>query len=114
VPTVDRSTGAAAMAQRAACAEERFAYVVDGAGVMQGWVDCAALHAGDSPDAGVTLVDWREATVRPDASLKEALSAMLGLGFRSIAVTDDAGRLLGDVALQDIESSLGDGDVRPG
>jgi hypothetical protein len=98
------------MAAEASCSNQRFAYVIDGGGVMLGWYDC--FLPADGPRDPVTLVDWRESTVHPDTSLKEALSRMLELGFRSIAVTDDAGRLAGDVALTDIESALGDAAAR--
>jgi len=109
-PRVHEVAGPKGMADEASCSKQRFAYVVGGDGVMLGWYDC--FLPADAPTDPVTLVDWRESTVRPDTSLKEALSRMLELGFRSIAVTDDAGRLVGDVALTDIESALGDGNGR--
>jgi osmoprotectant transport system ATP-binding protein len=111
VPTVDRSGDAGGSGDRTACAAQRFAYVVDPAGVIEGWFDCDADTTGDAAGSGVTFIDWREATIRPDASLKEALSRMLELGFRSIAVADDKGRLLGDVALATVETALTDGDT---
>ena len=110
VPTIDESSSPEVMADRASCAAQRFAYVLDVEGVVQGWFDCRALEGGQQAGAGVTRIDWRESTVRPDASLKEALSRMLELGFRSIAVTDDAGHLLGDVALSGIEGAFSEGD----
>jgi osmoprotectant transport system ATP-binding protein len=110
VPTIASSAGAADIAQRADCSAQRFVYLVGPDRVMEGWFDCRALEGGEGPESGMTLIDWREATVRPDASLKEALSRMLELGFRSIAVTDYSGRLLGDVALSDVETALTAGD----
>jgi CBS domain-containing protein len=110
VPTMVRSEGTAAMAGLAARATNRFAYVVDAEGVIEGWFDSLAFKKGEAEGSGVTLIDWREATIRPDASLKEALSRMLELGFRSIAVTDDQGHLLGDVALSGVEAVLTDSD----
>jgi len=111
VPTIARSGGLAAMAERASRARQRFAYVTDADGILEGWFDSLALESGGTAGSGVTLIDWREATIRPDASLKEALSRMLELGFRSIAVTDDQGHLLGDVALAGVEAVLTDGDA---
>jgi osmoprotectant transport system ATP-binding protein len=110
VPTIESSAGAADIAERAACATQRFTYLVGPDRVMEGWFDCRALEGGSEAESGMTLVDWREVTVRPDTSLKEALSRMLELGFRSIAVTDDSGRLLGDVTLAGIETALTAGD----
>ncbi len=111
VPVVHGKAEAAELARRASCAEERFLYMADTAGRLEGWFDCRAVARGAGPETAVTLVDWREASVRPDASLKEALSRMLGLGFRSIAVVDDSGVLLGDVGLQDVEEALGEGEA---
>jgi osmoprotectant transport system ATP-binding protein len=112
VPSVTDSADAAELARRATCSEERFIYMVDDAGRFEGWFDCRAISRGLPAEAAVTLVDWRESTVRQDASLKEALSRMLGLGFRSIAVVDDGGRLLGDVTLRDAEDALGESAER--
>jgi osmoprotectant transport system ATP-binding protein len=111
VPTMRDGTGAEAMAQRASCAESRFVYIVDTAGRLEGWFDCVAFRDGRVAQDAITSVDWREAAVRPDTSLKEALSRMLGQGFRSIAVVDGDGRLLGDVALAGIEETMTAGDA---
>jgi osmoprotectant transport system ATP-binding protein len=110
VPTIADSRAPAQIAESASCMEERFAYLVDASGALEGWFDCRALQPGALPESAMTLVDWRETAVRPDTTLKEALSRMLGLGFRSIAVTDGDGRLLGDVALSGIETTLTAGD----
>lgn len=95
---------------RSACGERRFVYLVGSLGDLRGWVDCFDLDAGHSAENAMTLIDWREASVRPDATLKEALSGMLGLGFRSIAVTD-RGRLVGEVTLTAIEAIMNESDT---
>ena len=91
-------------------AAARFAYVVDGAGVLVGWLDHDDLGASGSLADATTVVDWRETSVTGDATLKEALSTMLGLGLRSVPVVDGDGVLLGDVDLAAIEASMGDAD----
>jgi osmoprotectant transport system ATP-binding protein len=106
VPTIAEGRDLAAVAAQASRETERFAYLVDGEGRLSGWLDRRVIERGGTPESAVTRVDWRETTVRPDTSLKEALSRMLELGFRSIAVVSDDGRLLGDVALADIETRL--------
>ncbi len=111
VPRISDGSDAVAAAQRAACTAERFSYLVDQDGRLEGWIDCRLLDRGGSAESAITHVDWRATTVRPDTSLKEALSHMLELGFRSIAVTDETGRLLGDVALAGIETTLTEGDA---
>jgi osmoprotectant transport system ATP-binding protein len=99
---------------RAACSERRFIYLTDHEGRFEGWLDCRAIAAGESAETAVTRVDRREAAVDPDTSLKEALSRMLEMGFRSIAVVDDEGHLLGDVGLADIEATMTDSDAHMG
>jgi osmoprotectant transport system ATP-binding protein len=89
-----------------------FVYVVDADGRLLGWVDTRELARVTTPADALTRVDPAQASVPADASLKEALSRMLGLGFRSIAVTDAGGRLLGEVRFHDIEGAMGQSDDR--
>ena len=95
----------------AACSGGRFVYLVDDDGVLEGWVDCRVLAAGTPAEEAGTRVDWREAAATPDTTLKEALSRMLGLGFRDLAVVDDRGRLLGEVSLAAIEQTMSGSDA---
>jgi osmoprotectant transport system ATP-binding protein len=98
------------LAERMLCQGSRFVYLTDGEGRLSGWYDCSQTGTFD-PD-GVTSVDWREAAVQQDATLREALSRMLGLGFRSIPVVGRSGRLLGDVDLAAVEAATAGGDDR--
>lgn len=91
--------------ERARCEQGRFVYLVDEGDVLEGWFDCRVSETMGAAEA-VTLVSWQEVSVRPDASLREALSLMLAKGFRSVTVTDEAGRLLGDVSLRDVENEI--------
>jgi len=93
-----------------ACRGVHFVYLVDAAGTLRGWVDCDDLNMGVSLEDAITEIDWREGSVGPDVSLKEALSVMIGLGFRSVAVTEK-GRLVGEVTLRGIESTMTDADT---
>ena len=70
------------------------------------------LDRGVSAEDALTRVDPGEASVRPDTSLRDALSRMLGLGFRSIAVTDEHCRLLGEVTFASVEAAMSEGDER--
>jgi osmoprotectant transport system ATP-binding protein len=93
-----------------ACAGSRFVYLTDEQGILEGWVDCQVLAAGTPPETAGTVVDWREAAVHPDTTLKDALSRMLGFGFRNVAVVDAEGRLIGEVSLAAIEATMADAD----
>ncbi|HEY3317875.1 MAG TPA: ABC transporter ATP-binding protein [Coriobacteriia bacterium] len=89
-----------------------FVYVVDAEDRLAGWVDGREMAAGRSVEEATTRVDRAVAAVPGDATLKEALSAMLGLGFRHIAVIDAEGRLLGEVGFDAIDRVLASGDAR--
>jgi CBS domain-containing protein len=89
-----------------------FAYVTDADGRLLGWLDRVALASGMTFETATTRIDPAEASVPEDATLKEALSAMLGLGFRRIAVTDPSGVLLGEVGFDEIDRVLADSDAR--
>jgi osmoprotectant transport system ATP-binding protein len=111
VPVVSDGRTPAEIAKRAACSESRFVYLVDGNHRLEGWFDCRIFDRGVPAESAITTVDWHEASVRPDTSLKEALSRMLGLGFRSISVVDETGVLLGAVGLADVERTMTDSDA---
>jgi CBS domain-containing protein len=51
-----------------------------------------------------------EISITESASLREALSRMLGLGFRHLPVVDDGGRLVGELSLPDVEAATRDGE----
>jgi len=87
-----------------------FVYLTTEDGVLMGWVDCRVLDRGTPLENAPTRVDWREAAVMPDATLKEALSRMLGLGYRIVPVVDTTGHLIGEVSLSAIEATMGDAD----
>ena len=108
-PAVVRE-GALELAVRVAAGRRRFVYVVDADGRLLGWVDTADIVPETDPAEAMTVVDPAEVSVRADASLRDALSRMLGLGFRSIAVIDDHCRLMGEVTFAAVEEAMTEGD----
>jgi osmoprotectant transport system ATP-binding protein len=87
-----------------------FVYLVSEEGTLEGWLDRRVVDRGTPAGEAATRVEWRDAAVNRDASLKEALARMLALGYRSVPVVDDTGRLLGDVSLGDVERAMEAGD----
>jgi len=88
----------------------RWLWVVDGNGRLLGWVDRNSLATAASV---VEAMDRREAgeiSITEAASLREALSRMLGLGFRHLPVVDEGGRLVGELSLPDVEAATTDGE----
>ncbi len=78
--------------------------MVDAAGRPIGWIDRASL-TGMAPAADLTVRgDPAEISVTNNDTLHEALSRMLGLGFKSLPVVDEKGRFIGELTLGDIEA----------
>ncbi|PKQ21051.1 MAG: glycine betaine ABC transporter ATP-binding protein [Actinobacteria bacterium HGW-Actinobacteria-6] len=102
--------GADLLTLQVGAGRRRFAYVVEPDGRLIGWVDTLGLDEGSVPEAALTRVVPADASVRPDDSLRDALSRMLGLGFRSIAVTDRNDVLLGEVTFAAVEDAMTEGD----
>ena len=97
--------------EAATCSPERFVYLTRSDGTLTGWIDCRVLDRGTPLAEAATTVDWRDAAVLPETSLKEALSRMLALGYRTVPVVDSRGMLLGDVSLADVEHTMEAGDA---
>ncbi|MDR3687145.1 MAG: ABC transporter ATP-binding protein [Coriobacteriia bacterium] len=97
--------------EAATCAPANFVYLTRDDSSLVGWIDCRVIARGTPLADAATRVDWREAAVLPETSLKEALSRMLALGYRTVPVVDRAGKLLGDVSLADVESTMEGGDA---
>jgi osmoprotectant transport system ATP-binding protein len=77
------------------------AFVTDEHGVLLGWVDRGAK--GTSVRQAMSSHAWGEVAARAESSVREALSRMIGEGFRVLAVVDDDGKLLGQIDLATIE-----------
>jgi osmoprotectant transport system ATP-binding protein len=102
--------GADLLTLQVGAGRRRFAYVVEPDGRLIGWVDTRGLDEGAVPEDALTRVVAADASVRPDDSLRDALSRMLGLGFRSIAVTNKNDVLLGEVTFAAVEEAMTEGD----
>ena len=80
----------------------RFVWIVDSGGKLLGNLDVSLLGPGVDPQVHMVPAAG-DLAVSPQASLREALSIMVGAGVRSLAVTDQVGSLTGEVRLVDIE-----------
>jgi osmoprotectant transport system ATP-binding protein len=95
-------------AEDEAVPSQRFVYLYDDEGRLAGWVDTEDLARGASVEDAVTRIDPGESAVKSDASLKDALSVMLGQGFRSVPVVDDDSMLVGVVDFETVEDAMSD------
>lgn len=83
----------------------RFLWIVDPAGTLIGSLDTTlAARCADVHDC-ISTENIREMAVPADASLKEALSRMLGTSARTLPVVDTEFRLLGELSLSDVEQA---------
>ena len=83
----------------------RFVWIVDEAGTLIGSLDLTLAARCPDVEECVSSANIREMAVRPDASLKEALSRMLGTSARTLPVVDPEFRLLGELSLSDVEEA---------
>lgn len=81
---------------------QRYAWVTDEDGRLIGWV---RTHSGADASAifEIPSSEMDNMSVGESASVREALSRMLGQGVRSIPVVDPQLHLVGEVSLQAIE-----------
>lgn len=81
----------------------RWFWVVDADGKLIGWADREELDRASSVKDAMNSAEVGDISVSVSGTLREALSRMLGLGFRYVPVVDDEKRLVGEVALSDVE-----------
>ena len=104
-PAASVHVGGSVESAMSACSDCSWVWVVDDADRLVGWVDRNSLPEARSVGDSVVRGDPNEVALSNTATLREALSRMLGQGLRSIPVIDDEGRLAGQVELSDIEAA---------
>jgi osmoprotectant transport system ATP-binding protein len=82
-----------------------FLWVTDDGGRLLGSVDARAASRGGNPRAFVSTDSIRDSAVRPESSLKEALSLMIGSAARTLPVVDRDFVLMGEISLADVEGA---------
>ncbi len=87
------------------CRRFKWVWVVDDDERLIGWVDKTNLSAATSVREALVQVDPNEVAVTSSATLREALSRMLGQGIKAIPVVDTEIRLIGEVTLPDVEAA---------
>jgi osmoprotectant transport system ATP-binding protein len=86
----------------------RWAWVVDDDDKLVGWVDRVDLKEAKSIEQAMVRENVDEICINTEATLREALSRMLGLGFKHLPVADHGRHLIGEVTLGDIEAATGE------
>jgi len=70
-----------------------------------GWIDAASIHKEATVGELIVRGDTDEISVVNYATLRDALSRMLGLGFKCIPVVDERKRFIGEITLGDVEAA---------
>ncbi len=93
-----------------AAGKYRWLWVVNDAQQLIGWADRDSLTGAVSIREVMNQRDSGEIARSGSATLREALSRMLGLGFKHIPVVDDEKRLIGELELSDVEAATTEGE----
>lgn len=104
-PTPSISAGASIEEAVAAIGNRRSVWVVDEDDQLMGWIDRASLSEVASVREAIVPGDVNEIAIMSSATLREALSRMLGQGFTSIPVVDERRHLTGELTLSDVEAA---------
>jgi osmoprotectant transport system ATP-binding protein len=81
----------------------RFVWVADERGRLVGWLNTRRVSPQMPIEEVIVEAPAAEIGVRTGYSLKEALSRILGQEMKSIPVLDEQDRIVGEIALSDIE-----------
>ena len=82
-----------------------FLWVTDDSGALLGSIDARQASRGGDPRSFLSTDSIRDAAVRPESSLRDALSVMIGSASRTIPVVDKNFTLKGEISLTDVESA---------
>ena len=87
------------------CETCRWVWITDDNGMLLGWVDRFSLEGTEKLSDALVPLNVEEGTLSMMATLREALSRLLGQGVKAIPVVKDTGELVGEVDLGDIEDA---------
>jgi osmoprotectant transport system ATP-binding protein len=82
-----------------------YLWVVDDQNHLLGWLDRRSINKSVSVEQSLVGTDLADMAIRSGSTLREALSRMLGLGFKFVPVIDESERLIGELSLRDIEAA---------
>lgn len=89
----------------AAIGTRPFLWVVDDKDCLLGWIDRRHMDGATSLKHVMISSGLEDMAILTGSTLREALSRMLGLGFKNIPVVDPSGCLLGELSLRDVEEA---------
>lgn len=110
-PSASIRISATATQAKLACEKCRWVWVVDETSKLIGWLDRENLSEHTPVKEAMVHIKSEDIAVTDSATLRDALSRMLGQGVRSIPVIDSKGNLIGEVTMSDIEKVTADTEV---
>lgn len=94
----------------AALLKTRFFWVVDRPGFLKGWIDLKGAEPNVAFREQMSTVRPVDVGINQLASMKDALSRMMGQGIKDVPVLDNQWKLVGVVSLKDVEGITEQGD----
>ncbi len=104
-PSPSVTIGASIKEVTSAIGSRRSVWVLDEDSRLIGWINRVSLPAAASVREMIVRGDADEIAIMNSATLREALSRMLGQGFKHLPVVDEGKRLIGEVTLGDVEAA---------
>ncbi len=90
--------------------EERYFWVVDENGYLRGWTDLKESVPEEEVRVYMTQIKPIEVGINEFASMRDALSRMMGQGIKEVPVLDNRWRMVGAITLHDVETITEKGD----
>ncbi|WP_455383042.1 betaine/proline/choline family ABC transporter ATP-binding protein [Salinispira pacifica] len=91
--------------------KQRYFWVVDENGFLRGWTDLKESLPDEEVRGYMTQIKPMEVGITEFASMRDALSRMMGQGIKEVPVLDSKWRLVGAVTLHDVEAITEQGDL---
>jgi osmoprotectant transport system ATP-binding protein len=110
-PSPSVLTSASRKEMESAMGKRPSVWVIDEEGKPAGWVDKASLSEAVTAEEAIVTPDMREIAITSSATLREALSRMLGQGFKNIPVVDEDMQFIGEVTLSDVEIATAEAET---
>lgn len=86
-------------------------WVVDDENCLLGWIDRRHIKGSESIEQALVRGGLDEISIMSGSTLREALSRMLGLGFKNIPVINETKCLVGELSLSDVEAATSEFEI---
>jgi osmoprotectant transport system ATP-binding protein len=88
-----------------------YLWVIDNQKKPIGWIDRSTMSESAKIEDSMVRLETSEISLLSTYTLRDALSKMLGLGFKTLPVVDENGSLIGEISLGDIERATAENGI---